>query len=121
MKNYLEEDKMKKIISMAVVLVLLAAMLAGCGGSQSAAETTAAAGDVADAAPTAQEYTVGICQLMVHDSLDKATQGFVDALTAEMEAAGNTVKFDTQVAGDKPAAQLFIFCFFALRYIRSVH
>ncbi len=45
-------------------------------------------------------YTVGICQLMVHDSLDQATQGFIDALSAEMEAAGKTVTFDTQVAGD---------------------
>ena len=34
------------------------------------------------------KYNVGICQLMVHDSLDQATQGFIDALTAEMEAAG---------------------------------
>ena len=37
---------------------------------------------------------------MVHDSLDQATKGFQDALTAEMEAAGKTVTFDTQVAGD---------------------
>jgi len=37
---------------------------------------------------------------MVHDSLDQATQGFIDALTTEMEAAGKTVEFDTQVAGE---------------------
>ena len=37
---------------------------------------------------------------MVHESLDKATQGFIDALTAEVEASGNTVKIDTQVAGE---------------------
>lgn len=45
------------------------------------------------------DYTVGICQLMEHESLDKATQGFVDALTEALEAEGKTVEFDTQVAG----------------------
>ena len=34
------------------------------------------------------DYTVGICQLMEHDSLDKATQGFIDALTAALKAEG---------------------------------
>ena len=76
---------MKKIISMAIALVMLVSMLAGCGSS---------------AASGSKEINVGICQLMVHESLDKATQGFVDALTAQAEAAGKTVKFDTQVAGE---------------------
>ncbi len=47
-----------------------------------------------------KEFTVGICQLMVHDSLDQATKGFTDALTAEMEKDGKTVNIDTQVAGE---------------------
>ena len=46
------------------------------------------------------DFTVGICQLMEHDSLDQATQGFKDALTEELEKAGKTVTFDLQVAGD---------------------
>ena len=74
---------MKKILSVILVVAMLAAMccsFAGCGSSDT--------------------YTVGICQLMVHDSLDQATQGFIDALTAEMKAAGKTVEFDTQVAGE---------------------
>ena len=74
---------MKKTISIIMTLALLLAMccgLAGCGSSDS--------------------YTVGICQLMVHDSLDQATQGFIDALTEAMEAEGKTVEFDTQVAGE---------------------
>lgn len=37
---------------------------------------------------------------MEHESLDKATEGFVDALTEELKAAGKTVEFDTQVAGE---------------------
>ena len=73
---------MKKIISLVLALVMCAACclsFTGCG-------------DKAD-------YTVGICQLMEHDSLDQATQGFIDALNAKMEAAGKTVAIDTQVAG----------------------
>ena len=45
------------------------------------------------------DYVVGICQLMEHESLDQATQGFIDALTEELEKEGKTVQFDTQVAG----------------------
>ncbi len=48
-----------------------------------------------------QDYTVGICQLMKHESLDQATNGFKDALTEELKAAGKTVKFDEQVAGEQ--------------------
>ena len=74
---------MKRTISiiMAVAMLLtLCCGLTGCGGSDS--------------------YTVGICQLMEHESLDQATQGFIDALNEAMEAAGKTVEFDTQVAGE---------------------
>ena len=75
---------MKKTVSILMVIAMLCAMcagFAGCGGSD-------------------DTVTVGICQLMVHDSLDQATQGFVDALTSEMESAGKKVEFDTQVAGE---------------------
>ena len=72
---------MKKIISLALTLVLLVAVMAGCNANQA-------------------DYTVGVCQLMVHDSLDQATQGFIDALNEKMAAAGKTVFFDTQVAGE---------------------
>lgn len=74
---------MKKIVSVILVLAL-------CVG---ACLTLSACGKKAD-------YTVGICQLMEHQSLDRATQGFVDALTKAMNAAGKTVEIDTQVAGD---------------------
>ena len=75
---------MKKIVSIVMVMAMLTAMcigFAGCGKSSDG-------------------FTVGICQLMVHPSLDEATQGFQDALQAEMAKAGKTVEFDTQVAGD---------------------
>lgn len=46
-------------------------------------------------------FTVGICQLVQHDALDAATQGFKDALT---EALGDKVTFDEQVASGDSAA-----------------
>ncbi len=75
---------MKKILSvvLAVVLCLTACLaLASCDGNNKA------------------DFTVGVCQLMEHESLDKATQGFTDALTAKIEEAGKTVDIDIQVAG----------------------
>ena len=74
---------MKRTISIILTIAILLTIccgLAGCGKNDS--------------------YTVGICQLMVHDSLDQATQGFKDALQEAMTAAGKTVEFDEQVAGE---------------------
>ena len=73
---------MKRIISLVLVIALgigTCFALTGCGGD---------------------DYTVGVCQLMVHDSLDQATKGFCDALTEALKAEGKTVKIDTQVAGE---------------------
>ncbi|MBQ8837199.1 MAG: ABC transporter substrate-binding protein [Clostridia bacterium] len=76
---------MKKILSIVLAAVLLCTAcfsLASCGEEKA-------------------DYTVGVSQLMVHESLDKATQGFIDALTDALAAEGKTVEFDTQVAGDQ--------------------
>lgn len=75
---------MKKIISLTLVVLMLCAALTGCGAS--AEKDT---------------YTVGVCQLMVHDALDAATKGFSDALNEAAKAAGKTVEIDVQVAGDQ--------------------
>jgi len=73
---------MKKITAMVLAILMLGCLvLTGCEADKNA-------------------YTVGVCQLMVHDSLDQATKGFCDALTEEMEKAGKTVTIDTQVAGE---------------------
>ena len=72
---------MKKILAVLLAVLLLASMTA-CSGSGSG------------------KYTVGICQLVQHDALDAATQGFQDALT---EALGDKVSFDVQNASGEPA------------------
>ena len=90
---------MKKIISVILTVVLLlsvCSVFAGCGGDDGS-------------------FTVGICQLMVHDALDQATKGFVDTLTAEMEAAGKKITFDIQVAGDSNLCATVINTFTAKR------
>ena len=89
---------MKKIISLTLAVLMLCAVLAGCGAS--AEKDT---------------YTVGVCQLMVHDSLDQATRGFADALNEAMTAAGKTVEIDTQVAGEDTLCTTVINTFTAKR------
>ena len=74
---------MKRILSLSLALLL-------CIG---ASLSLASCKDKTD-------YTVGICQLMKHDSLDQATQGFIDALNEAMEKAGKTVTIDMQIAGE---------------------
>ncbi|MBR2309610.1 MAG: ABC transporter substrate-binding protein [Oscillospiraceae bacterium] len=74
---------MKKVISLILALAMCLSLCL----------TMTACGEKAD-------FTVGICQLMEHESLDKATKGFVDALTEELKKEGKTVSFDTQVAGE---------------------
>ena len=90
---------MKKIVSVAMAAAMAAA-LAGCGGAaSSSAPASSAAASAADSA-AAKTYTVGICQLVQHEALDAATQGFKDALTAKL---GDAVKFDEQNASGDSA------------------
>lgn len=96
----------------AVSLMMAAAMtmgLAACGATAST-DTAAPAADAASTADTAsgteaaadsKVYRVGICQLVQHEALDAATQGFKDAL---VEALGEgNVKFDEQNASGDSA------------------
>ncbi len=66
---------MKKLVTLTLVLVMIAA--AACAGAT----------------------TVGICQLVQHDALDAATQGFKDALLEKMP----DVKFEEQNASGDAA------------------
>ena len=88
---------MMKLRSKLTALLLSGAMmasLAACGGGDTTTPTPTPAGD---AQPTAQTYSVGICQLVQHVALDAATLGFVDALN---EALPGQVKIDNQNASN---------------------
>ena len=70
---------MKKLIALALALVMILSMTA-CGGDDG-------------------KYTIGICQLITHDALDAATQGFKDAVIAEL-GEENVVFEEQNAAGD---------------------
>lgn len=81
---------MKKLLAvlLAGAMTLGLAACGSTGGSQnSAGSENASKGNA--------KYTVGICQLVQHDALDAATEGFKKALTDEF---GDDVKFDEQNA-----------------------
>ena len=88
---------MKKFFALALALVMLLS-LAACGSKTE----PAAEGSAAEAVtPSDDAFVVGICQLVQHEALDAATQGFKDAL---IEAFGEDgVVFDEQNAAGDPA------------------
>ena len=59
---------MKKVLSILLVAVMLFGSVAAFSSCKKAEKDT---------------FTVGVCQLVPHVALDAATQGFIDALTAE--------------------------------------
>ena len=76
--------------------VLSATMVVGMGG------VSVFAADDADE----KTYNIGICQLVQHEALDAATQGFKDAITEEL---GDKVTFDEQNAqGDSNTCSTII-------------
>lgn len=72
----------KRIVALCLTAVLVAGVFAGCSTQT-------------------KKYKVGICQLVQHDALDAATQGFKDALTDKLGA--ENVEFDEQNAGGDSA------------------
>ena len=78
----------KRILALSLV-VMIAFAFAACGASN-----------------TSDKYTIGICQLLPHPALDAATDGFIEALKAELgedkvvfleENAGNEVNVCTTI------------------------
>ena len=66
-----------------------------------AASGTAMALTAVAPAAYAEDFKVGICQLVQHPALDAATKGFREELQSKLEADGDTVEFDEQnAAGD---------------------
>ena len=80
---------MKRNATRRLLTALLAAAMclsmAACGSKPAAnngsSDTDASAGDNA-----AKKYTIGVCQLVTHDALDAATQGFIDAVQEKLGA-----------------------------------
>ena len=97
---------MRKISRRSFLTVSAAAaaagVLAACSSSSSSTAASSAASSAASAgsAASSESYTVGICQLVEHEALDAATQGFQDALT---DALGDAVTFDMQNAQNDTA------------------
>ena len=97
---------MKKILAMLLALVMILS-LAACASTPAAdtpAESTSTTETPVTETPASAEetpaaegktYTVGVCQLVQHEALDAATQGFADALTEEL---GGAVTIDVQNA-----------------------
>ena len=79
---------MKKFLSILLCAIMVCSLMA-CGG---AGTETSSEGSAADSDAS---YVIGICQLVQHEALDAATQGFMDTLTAEF---GDKVTFDEQNA-----------------------
>ena len=75
---------MKKLLAMMVALMLILSVPA--------------------LAETEETYLIGICQLVQHDALDAATQGFKDALTEAAAAIGSPLTSRTPPAIPPPAS-----------------
>ncbi len=88
---------MKKMRLLSLVPLMMAgAVLSGCNNT---------------------DYRVGICQLITHDALDAATNGFIDSVKARLQDAGKTVYIDLQNAsGDSAVCSTIANKFVAGRY-----
>ena len=99
---------MKKLLALALAGTMTLS-LAACGSSSadtsstdsSAAETTDTTETAGAASTDGKKYLIGICQLVQHEALDAATQGFKDAV---VEGLGEeNVEFDEQNASGDSA------------------
>ena len=83
--------KFGKVVAAAMAATMVMS-LGACGADNGSTQAGKGSSD------DGKTYTVGICQLVQHEALDAATQGFKDALTDKL---GDRVKFDEQnAAGD---------------------
>ena len=82
----------KKIAAMALSCMMAGMSLAACGDT--AADTQS--GDASSDGAEGKVYNIGICQLVEHEALDAATNGFKAALVEKL--GEENVKFDEQNA-----------------------
>ena len=73
---------MKKILAVILAALMLVTCFAGCGEGKDDGK-----------------YTIGICQLVTHDALDAATQGFKDAVIAGL-GEENVTFLEQNAAGE---------------------
>ena len=92
---------MKKRLLAALMAGAMALTMTACGGSSSGSDDSNAASG--SDSGSAGSYKVGIVQLVQHEALDAATQGFQDKLKELVEADGGEVKFDSQNASGESA------------------
>ena len=93
---------MKKNITRRLTTALLAAVMcvsmAACGSKTDDTKT-----DGTGDADGAKKYTIGVCQLVTHDALDAATQGFIDAVKdklGEENVTNDVAAVTTKAAAD---------------------
>ncbi|MBQ8597264.1 MAG: ABC transporter substrate-binding protein [Lachnospiraceae bacterium] len=79
---------MKKLLCVMLAVIMTAAMVTGCGSSETK-ETGADSGETVN---------VGVIQYMQHASLDEAYQGFVDGLKEAGYVEGENLKINYQNA-----------------------
>lgn len=92
---------MKKFLAILLAAVMSLGLVA-CGGNSSTSSSSSQA-----ASDSGKTYKVGICQLVQHEALDAATQGFKDELTKEL--GEDAVTFDEQNAqGDSATCSTII-------------
>ncbi len=83
--------KMKKVFA-AVAAAVMALSATACASTKEESGNSGAASGSADG----KVYNIGICQLVQHEALDAATQGFKDVLVEKL--GEENVKFDEQNA-----------------------
>ena len=88
----------KKLFSLLLAAAMMASLVA-CG-NDSGSQTSNKTSNNIKTGNSDGTYEIGICQLVQHEALDAATQGFKDALTEEF---GDKVKFDEQNAQNDSA------------------
>lgn len=97
---------MKKLLVAVLTLSLAAASFAGCGSSGAAASSqtpVSSQAETSTAAPADKVFKIGVVQLVEHDALDAAYQGFVDGLKEAGYEDGKNIAIDYQNAQGEQA------------------
>lgn len=95
---------MKKFLTVLLAASMVLSM-AACGstGNSSVASSAGSQSTAGESAPVDKVYKIGIVQLIEHDALDAAYQGFVDAMKEAGYEDGKNLKIDYQNAQGEQA------------------